>query len=177
KARAVADRHDHQHTPLHLHYSLHYRTALEHPRRALGQAGQSRGHRGQLIGSLRGKPALNASGRPSEDTTTACATSGTRSTKLVISQLRSCAGRPGVLIRTPLVARSYRSLLVSLYLGLELSSGATAPRSGVRRRDPRARLAGSWTCGTGPRPPTWRALRPPHPGFLYRRCRRSLARG
>src|SRR5580692_6613872 len=70
-----------------------------------------------------GKPALNASGRPSEDTTTACATSGTRSTKLVISQLRSCAGRPGVLICTPLVARSYRFLLlVSLCLGLGQSS-------------------------------------------------------
>src|ERR1700722_12626800 len=67
-----------------------------------------------------GKPALNASGSPSEDTTTACATSGTRSTKLVISQLRSCAGRPGVLMGTPLVARSYRFLLVdSLCLGLQ----------------------------------------------------------
>src|SRR5208282_1655287 len=70
-----------------------------------------------------GKPALNASGRPSEDTTTACATSGTRSTKLVISQLRSCAGRPGVLMRTPLVARSYRFLLwVSLFPSLGMSS-------------------------------------------------------
>src|SRR5579872_4552290 len=66
-----------------------------------------------------GNPALNASGRPSEDTTTACATSGTRSTKLVISQLRSCAGRPGVLMGTPLVARSYRFLLLgSLCVGL-----------------------------------------------------------
>src|SRR6516164_4201035 len=70
-----------------------------------------------------GKPALNASGRPSEDTTTACATSGTRSTKLVISQLRSCAGRPGVLMGTPLVAHPYRFLLlVSLCLGLQSSS-------------------------------------------------------
>src|ERR1700759_2458214 len=59
-----------------------------------------------------GKPALNASGRPSEETTTACATSGTRSTKLVISQLRSCTGRPGVLICTLLVAHPYRSLLL-----------------------------------------------------------------
>src|SRR6516164_6675681 len=70
-----------------------------------------------------GNPALNANGRPSEDTTTACATSGTRSTKLVISQLRSCAGRPGVLMGTPLVARPYRFLLlVSLCLGLQSSS-------------------------------------------------------
>src|SRR5215472_15019696 len=70
-----------------------------------------------------GNPAENASGRPSEDTTTACATSGTRSTKLVISQLRSCAGRPGVLMGTPLVARPYRFLLlVSLCLGLQSSS-------------------------------------------------------
>src|SRR5215472_8816013 len=70
-----------------------------------------------------GNPALNASGRPSEETTTAWATSGTRSTKLVISQLRSCAGRPGVLMGTPLVARSYRFLLlVSLGAGLGMSS-------------------------------------------------------
>src|SRR6516162_6073519 len=69
-----------------------------------------------------GKPAENASGRPSEDTTTACATSGIRSTKFVISQLRSCAGRPGVLMGTPLVARSYRFLLlVSLCLGHQSS--------------------------------------------------------
>src|SRR6516225_134643 len=59
-----------------------------------------------------GKPAENASGSPSEDTTTACATSGTRSTKFVISQLRSWTGRPGVLTRAPLLARTCRLLLV-----------------------------------------------------------------
>src|SRR5258708_4110735 len=36
----------------------------------------------------RGKPLETASSRPSEETTTVCATPGTRSTKLVISQLR-----------------------------------------------------------------------------------------
>src|SRR6266567_3324111 len=36
----------------------------------------------------RGKPLDTASSRPSEETTTVCATPGTRSTKLVISQLR-----------------------------------------------------------------------------------------
>src|SRR6185437_340635 len=39
----------------------------------------------------RGKPLDTASSRPSEETTTVCATPGTRSTKLVISQLRFCA--------------------------------------------------------------------------------------
>src|SRR6202012_1101994 len=82
-----------------------------------------------------GNPALKASGRPSDDTTTACATSGTRSTKLVISQPRSCAaGRPGVLIRTPLVARS--ALCLGLYspsvlrlLDLRCGGGNVAPAS------------------------------------------------
>src|SRR5579859_5658151 len=93
-----------------------------------------------------GKPALNASGRPSEDTTTACATSGTRSTKLVISQLRSCAGRPGVLMGTPLVARSYRFLLLGwLCVGLQgsyRSYGSSVWGAAARpSRTPRWKLA------------------------------------
>src|SRR5580692_4916467 len=63
-----------------------------------------------------GNPAENASGRPSDETTTAWATSGTRSTKFVISQLRSWTGRPGVLTRAPLLARTCRRLLVSRLL-------------------------------------------------------------
>src|SRR5579883_1811652 len=39
----------------------------------------------------RGKPLETASSRPSDETTTVCATPGTRSTKLVISKLRICA--------------------------------------------------------------------------------------
>ena len=37
-----------------------------------------------------GIPSDTASGTPSEDTTAACPTSGTRSVKSVMSQLRSC---------------------------------------------------------------------------------------
>src|SRR5215469_1059499 len=91
-----------------------------------------------------GNPAENASGSPSEDTTTACATSGTRSTKFVISQLRSWTGRPGVLTRAPLLARSCRLLLVLWFLYSWVSSvygssfwGAAARAS----RTPRWKLA------------------------------------
>ena len=47
-----------------------------------------------------------------------------------------------------------------------------APRSAVRRRGPRARLAGSWPCGCGPRSRTWPALGLP----IRRRRRPSLVR-
>src|SRR5450432_598150 len=53
-----------------------------------------------------GKPCENAIGSPSDETTIACATEGTRSTKLVISQFRSCAGRTSGLTRAP----SFRDL-------------------------------------------------------------------
>src|ERR1022692_4866076 len=48
-----------------------------------------------------GNPCENAIGSPSDETTIACATEGTRSTKLVISQFRSCAGRTSGLTRAP----------------------------------------------------------------------------
>src|SRR5712691_2149022 len=48
-----------------------------------------------------GKPCEYAIGRPSDETTMACATEGTRSTKLVTSQLRSCAGRVSGLTGSP----------------------------------------------------------------------------
>src|SRR5215472_7359273 len=48
-----------------------------------------------------GKPCENAIGSPSDDTTMACATDGTRSTKFVTSQLRSCAGRVSGLTSDP----------------------------------------------------------------------------
>src|SRR5215469_13611993 len=48
-----------------------------------------------------GKPCEYAIGRPSDDTTMACATEGTRSTKFVTSQLRSCAGRVSGLTGAP----------------------------------------------------------------------------
>src|SRR6266704_5767671 len=53
-----------------------------------------------------GNPCENAIGRPSDETTIACATEGTRSTKFVISQFRSCAGRTSGLTGAP----SFRDL-------------------------------------------------------------------
>src|SRR5690348_14780771 len=108
-----------------------------------------------------GNPAENASGSPSEDTTTAWATSGTRSTKFVISQLRSWTGRPGVLTRAPLLARTYRLLLYFRWLYswvscvlwlLVLGSGGTRfANAALEARHPVAdRLR---------RPNRWRALR------------------
>src|SRR5579875_3038782 len=97
-----------------------------------------------------GKPALNASGRPSEDTTTACATSGTRSTKLVTRKLRSCTGRPGVLTGTPFLARSYRFLLVSMRFVVSMRCGLllVSLRAGRQGSSVR-RLLGLW-CGCAP---------------------------
>src|ERR1022692_189388 len=48
-----------------------------------------------------GNPCENAIGSPSDETTIECATDGTRSTKFVISQFRSCTGRTSGLTRAP----------------------------------------------------------------------------
>src|SRR5699024_23643 len=53
EAGAVADAHDEHQPPLHLDDGLGNRSTLEHPRRALGQAGQTRGDRRQLVGPVR----------------------------------------------------------------------------------------------------------------------------
>ena len=89
EAGSVADRHDDQQAALHLHHGLGDRPALEDPGRALGQAGETGGDGGKLVHPVSREACENAIGRPSEETTIACATEGTRSTKFVISQFRS----------------------------------------------------------------------------------------
>src|SRR5215467_10433403 len=65
-----------------------------------------------------GKPSENASGRPSADTTIACATAGTRSTKLVMSQFRSCAEEVSELTDPPLCMASGMTAIVVARIGL-----------------------------------------------------------
>src|SRR6266545_4973918 len=95
-----------------------------------------------------------AIGRPSADTTTACATPGTLRTKLVTSQLRFCAS----LLSCVMVAPGRRWGAVTRLLGL-LPAAAGAGRRGAAAACQAATVAGEHAAHLGGRAPPGRRWR------------------
>src|SRR6266545_7985175 len=91
-----------------------------------------------------------AIGRPSADTTTACATPGTLRTKLVTSQLRFCAS----LLSCVMVAPGRRWGAVTRLLGLLPAAGAG--RRGAAAAFQAATVAGEHAAHLGGRAPPGR---------------------